>query len=296
MRAPLPRRSTLPGKNIFGFSVEGDMTSHYLNPVVPENFTNKGTTGDFAVSYESDFTPSDRLTVTVRHELSRYEIPNEQLQQAAGQLQNGDNFETMGTVAYSHIFSSNIVLDLRGMVRDNANDLYSNPLSTPVIAFQEDSFREGYFKGALSIHHGRQEWKAGVESDATFLHENFNDVITDPTQFDDDTPPTFSFAGTKPDLEQSAYVQDLIRLGNWTVSAGLRWDHYQLLVNKNAVSPRLSISRYFKSTDLVVHASYDRVFQTPSFENILLSSSMQVTRSQRQFPAASSRAIQRELL
>jgi hypothetical protein len=265
------------GKNIFGFSADGDMTSHYLNPVVPENFTNRGTTGDFAVSYERDFTPSDRLTMTVRHELSRFEIPNEQVQEAAGQLQNADNFETMGTIAYSHIFSSNVVLDLRGMVRDNANDLYSSPSSTPVIAFQHNSFREGYFKGAISIHHGRQEWKAGVESDATFLHENFSDVITDPTQFDEDTPPTFSFAGTRPDLEQSAYIQDLIRLDKWTFSAGLRWDHYQLLLNKNAVSPRLSLSRYFKSADMVLHASYDRVFQTPSFENILLSSSTAVT-------------------
>ena len=47
---------------------------------------------------------------------------------------------------------------------------------------------------------------------------------------------TFSFTGTRPDLEQAAYVQDLIRLGNWTVNAGLRWDHYQLEVNQNAVS------------------------------------------------------------
>jgi outer membrane receptor for Fe3+-dicitrate len=163
------------------------------------------------------------------------------------------------------------------MVRDNANDLYSNPLSTPIIVFQHNWFREGYFKGNVSIHHGRQEWKAGVESDATFLHENFSDMITDPAQFDEGTPLTFSFSGTRPDLEQSAFVQDLIRLGKWTVSAGLRWDHYQLLVNKNAVSPRLSVSRYFKSADLVLHASYDRAFQTPSFENILLSSSTQVT-------------------
>jgi hypothetical protein len=264
------------GKNVFGASAEGDMTGHYLNPVVPENYTNTGTTGDFAVSYERDFTPSDRLTMTVRHELSRYEIPNEQLQQAAGQLQNADNFETMGTIVYSHIFSSNVVGDVRGMVRDNSNDLFSNLSSTPIIAFQHNSFREGYFNGSISIHHGRHEWKAGIESDATFLHEQFSDVITDPTQFDPGTPTMFSFAGARPDLEQSGYVQDLIRLGKWTVSAGLRWDHYQLLVNKNAVSPRLSVSRYFKSADMVVHASYDRVFQTPSFENILLSSSTAV--------------------
>ncbi len=48
-------------------------------------------------------------------------------------------------------------------------------------------------------------------------------------------------------------------------------------MNKEAFSPRLSVSRYFKSADLVLHASYDRIFQTPSFENILLSSSTDVT-------------------
>ena len=47
-------------------------------------------------------------------------------------------------------------------------------------------------------------------------------------------------------------------------------------MNKTAFSPRLGVSRYFKSADLVLHASYDRVFQTPFFENILLSSSAQV--------------------
>jgi hypothetical protein len=82
--------------------------------------------------------------------------------------------------------------------------------------------------------------------------------------------------GNRPDLEQSAFVQDLIRLGNWTVSAGVRWDHYQLVVNQNAVSPRLGVSRYFAKSQLLVHAAYDRVFQTPSFENILLSSSPDV--------------------
>jgi outer membrane receptor protein involved in Fe transport len=118
-----------------------------------------------------------------------------------------------------------------------------------------------------------------------FLHENFSDVIphcasaSDPQCpitvgiFDPATPTSFAFSDSRPSLEQSAYVQDAIRLGNWTINAGLRWDHYQLLVNQNAVSPRLSVARYFHSSNVVVHASYDRVFQTPSFENILLSSS-----------------------
>ena len=112
------------------------------------------------------------------------------------------------------------------------------------------------------------EWKFGFESDAIFLNENLRYHITDPTQFDPDTPIDFSFIANRPDLEQSVFVQDQIRLKNWTINAGLRWDHYQLLLNRHAVDPRFSISRYFPSADLVVHFSYDRVFQTPSFENI----------------------------
>src|SRR5271154_3099310 len=111
--------------NTLGVSASGNKTKHYLNPVVPENYTNNGTTGDFSLSYERDLTQKDRLTLMVRHELARYAIPNEYVQQngayvpnsdntvgcagpdpadcvfiPGGQLQNGDDFETMGSVSY----------------------------------------------------------------------------------------------------------------------------------------------------------------------------------------------------
>ena len=278
------------GHNTLGASASGNMTAHYLNPVVPENYTNRGTTGDFSLSYERDFTAKDRISLMVRHELSRYEIPNEQPQQFPdlrtpptdiAQLQTAGNFETMGIVSYQHIFSSDILANIRGMVRDNSDNLNSNEGSWPIAAFLRNDFKEGYFNATVSIHHGRNEWKAGLESDNLFLHENFSDVITanpsDPLYpFDPATPSSFAFTGNRPDLEQSAFVQDLIHLGKWTVNAGLRWDHYQLIVNQNAVSPRLSVARYFPSANFIIHASYDRVFQTPAFENILLASSPEV--------------------
>ena len=297
--------------NTLGVSASGNMTNHYLNPVVPENYTNNGTTGTFSLSYERDLTQKDRLTLMVRHELARYAIPNEYVQQngayvpnadntsgcppappeprdcvfiPGGQLQTGDNFETMGIVSYQHIFSSDVVGSLRGMARDNSTDFHSNDASWPLIATQHNYFNEIYFNGNLSVHHGRQEWKVGIESDNIFLHENTSYVIPDcavPTDPQcpinlgilDSGATTFAFVSSRPDLEQSAYVQDLIRLGNWTVNAGLRWDHYQLLLNQNAVSPRVAISRYFPSVGVNIHFSYDRIFQTPSNENILLSSS-----------------------
>lgn len=265
------------GKNVFGASASGSMTSHYLNPIVIQNYTNRGTLGDFSADYQRDLTARDRLNLSVRHEFSRYELPNEQLQQAAGQLQTADNIETMGIVSYQHTFSTDMLADLRGMVRDNANDFYSNFNSTPIQILQHNSFREGYFAGSVTINDGGHEIKAGMESDNLFLRENFNYNITDPAPYDPDTPLTFSFLGQRPDLEQAAYVQDLIRLGHWTANIGLRWDHYQLMVNRQALQPRLAISRYFPSANLIAHFSYDRVFETPSFENLLLSSSTAAT-------------------
>jgi len=265
------------GKNTIGASGSGGMTSRYLNPVVVQNYTNRGTLGDFSVNYQRDLTLKDRLSFSVRHELSRYELPNEQVQQAAGQLQTADNLETMGIVSFQHTFSSNVLADLRGMVRDNANDFYSNINSTPIEILQHNRFREGYFRSSITVSHGRHEIKAGVESDNLFLHENLNYNITDPTQYDPDTPLTFSFLSHRPDLEQAVYVQDLLRLGNWMINAGVRWDHYQLMVNRHAVGPRLAISRYFPSANVIVHFSYDRVFETPSFDNLLLSSSTAAT-------------------
>jgi hypothetical protein len=263
------------GKNTFGASASGSMTSHYLNPVVPENFSNTGTLGDFSLNYERDLSSKDRLRFIVRHELSRYDIPNELVQQTNGQIQTADNIETMGIASYQHTFSSNALADFRTMVRDNNIGFNSNPDSTPIEVFQQNFFREAYFKGSGTVTRGRNEWKFGFESDNIFLNENFRYHITDPTQFDPQTPTNFSFIANRPDLEQSMFVQDQIRFKNLTINIGLRWDHYQLILNRNAADPRFAISRYFPSADLVLHFSYDRVFQTPSFENILLSSSPQ---------------------
>jgi hypothetical protein len=298
-------------KNTVGVNASGDMTGHYLNPVVTQNFTNNGTTGDFSLNYERQFSPKDHLTLIASHDLARYEIPNELVQQngawlpdasnhtgcppsgpepggcvfiPGGQLQTGDNFETMGIVSYQHIFSPMAMGALHGMARDTSLDFYSNPASWPVNVTQHNHFKDIYFNGSITADRRHQEWKLGVESDSKFLNEDFSYVIPDCTDPSDPRCPfnagildvaatSFAFTGSRPDLDQGAYVEDTIQYGHWSIEAGLRWDHYQLIVNQNAVSPRLAVSRYFPSLGLKLHGSYDRIFQTPSFENILLSSS-----------------------
>jgi outer membrane receptor protein involved in Fe transport len=60
-----------------------------------------------------------------------------------------------------------------------------------------------------------------------------------------------------------------------TVSAGLRWDRYRFVVRDTAFSPRLGVAWSWPDRDLVFRASYDRAFQTPAIENLLLASSGQ---------------------
>jgi hypothetical protein len=264
------------GENRFAITGNGFHTDRYLDPPVLENFTNRGNADGFSTSYERDFSGSDRLRFTIIHNAVRFLVPNELVQQQAGQRQDITNQETSGQVFFQHTISPNLFLSLSGSVRDASADLSSNPLSTPVIISQSRGYREGYARADLSGHKGHHNWKTGVDSFFTPAHEALAYTITDPSQFDPDTQQQFQFADHKWDIEPSAYVQDEVHLGNWNISAGLRFDHYAFVVHESAWSPRLGVSRYVPSLNLLLHASYDRVFQTPAMENLLLASSAQL--------------------
>ncbi len=266
------------GANRFLVSGDGFHTDRYLDPPVLGNYTNRGNAGGFAASYERDFSSSDRLFLTITQHAVRYLVPNELVQQQAGQREDATQQEISGQVRYTHTFSPELLFSVAGSVRDATALLSSNAQSTPVIVSQDRSYREGYVRADLAGHRGRNEWKIGVDGIFSPVHEALQYRITDPAQFDPGTQLTLPvpFSDRRWDMEPSAYVQDQIRLGKWNVSAGLRFDHYGFVVNESAWSPRIGISRYISSLNLLVHGSYDRVFQTPAMENLLLASSSQL--------------------
>jgi hypothetical protein len=264
------------GGNRFSISGNAFHSDRYLDPPVLQNYTNIGNSGGFSTSYEHDFSNGDRLFFTFGQHSVRYEVPNELLQQEAGQRQNSEQNETSGQGRYTHAFSTDIFFSVAGSIRDASVFLNSNAQSTPIIVSQNRGYREGYVRADLAGHHSHHEWKFGVDGIFSPVYENLQYQITDPTQFDPGTALNFQFSDRQWDIEPSAYVQDQIRLGKWNVSAGLRYDYYDFTVNKSAWSPRLGVSRFISSLDLLVHASYDRVFQTPAMENLLLASSPQL--------------------
>jgi len=217
-----------------------------------------------------------RAGAIVRHAHSAFLVPNERIQEEAGQRQNRTGGETLGQFSYQQIVSPVMLWDVRGMTRTLSATLASNVESTPIRAQQDRGLKEGYVKAAVTGHHGAHEWKAGGDADFSNVREEFGYDITDPDQFARGTPRTFAFSGRANDREQALFVQDRIAMGRWTWSAGLRWDRYAFLVNDHALSPRLAAAWSMPEHTLVARASFDRAFQTPSVENLLLASSPSV--------------------
>ncbi len=265
------------GKNTVTVAGSAAATDRYLDPPALANYTNHGSLADVNAQYERDFSDKDRMSMIVRREQSKFLVPNEIVQQQGGQRQDRQDFESAAQFSYEHIFSPNVLGDFRAMVRDLTAALWSNQLSTPIMAGQNRGYHEEYLKGTISIHAGHHEIKTGVDADFASLEESLSYLITNPAVFDPDTPPSFNFYAHAPDREQGAFAQDEIRWKNVTVSAGLRFDHYSLLVNQVGWSPRLGIAVYWPWAKLVFRGSYDRIFQTPPFENILVASSPDVT-------------------
>ena len=99
------------GRNALGVSLGADYTTRYLDPPVEQNYTNAGTNAAFSATYERDLGDHDRFSVILRDGQSRFEVPNEMVQQEAGQRQDRGTGETTGQFSYVHIFSPSIVAD-----------------------------------------------------------------------------------------------------------------------------------------------------------------------------------------
>jgi hypothetical protein len=265
------------GSSTLSASLAGAATDHFLDPPATQNYTNHGTTADFMAHYERDIDENNRIGVIISRNQSKFLVPNEVPQEEAGQRQDRQNFESSAQFSYQHIFSPNVLGDFRAMTRDITAGFWSNDLSTPMIAGQARGYHELYVKGTVSVHAGIHEFKAGSEADFAQIEESLNYLITNPAQFDPGTPPAFEFYGHAPDREQAVFGQDDIHWKNLALSGGIRFDHYDLLVNQAGWSPRVGLAYYWPKVKINFHASYDRVFQTPPFENLLVSSSPAVT-------------------
>ncbi len=266
------------GRNQWQFNGNVGTTDRYLDPPVLANYTNHGSTGGLAADYARDLSDNARLHFFLRRAEVRYEVPNELVQQQAGQRQQAADTETDGVATYEQVLSPTLLLTAVGSLTTESFHLESNRFSTPVIVSQQRGFRRGYGRLSLAGADHHQDWQIGADAFFTPVHEALQYQITNPSLFDAGTALRFRFADRATDIEPAAFVQENIHGAHWNLGLGMRYDDYHFVARQSAWSPRVAISHAFSRHDLVVHFAYDRVFQTPALENLLLASSPQLER------------------
>ncbi len=247
--------------------VQGGRTDRYLDPPSIDNFTNRGHSTGANLRFARDLTSRDRLTLYARSNRTGFLIPNDLVQQQAGQRQDRSAVESAGQLHYQAALSARTLASVRGMVRDVSAELWSNRFSTPVFVLQDRGLREGALTADITFEGERHSMKLGGDLRLNRIRERFSMATPeDLSMFEID----FKARGNNTDA--SLYVQDRFRVGDFAASLGVRFDHYSLLVSDAAISPRLAASYYFPRAALQCFASYDRIFQPPPNENLLFSS------------------------
>lgn len=268
----------------FGFLTNLSTTTsqRYLDPPTIDNFHNFGRTGKGFFRLDYQFDQNNNVHGVFTFGGSNFQV--------AGQDQRQRLRDNSQNITYQHIFSPNTVGQLSLFHRYGRAKLSSNPASTPVVGSLNRSLRNYGGLGSLSLTRGTHNIKLGGQVTITPVSEHFSfyptvrfeDIVGDDgnvfpnpvNNFNAARP--FTFNGEKTGRTLSAYVQDRFPLfKNFTLDVGIRYDNYRLLIGEQALSPRIGVAYFIARTQTTLRASYNRLFQPPPAENLLLASSPQ---------------------
>src|SRR5215207_4181440 len=265
-------------------------SQRYLDPPSIDNFHNFGRTGKgfFRLDYQFDQNNSLRGSFTFGG--SNFQVPNRLEQKIAGQDVRQRLRDSSQSFTFQHIFSTTAVGQVSFFNRRGTAELTSNPLTAPVVAFQDRTLQNYGGIASLALTRGTHNLKLGGQVTITPVREDFSFYPTRPFEeiVDEDgnvfpnpvngftAASPFRFAGSKTGRTLSAYVQDhFAPFKNFTLDVGLRYDNYRLLIGEDAFSPRIGVAYYVPRTKTTLRASYNRLFQPPPAENLLLAGSAQ---------------------
>jgi hypothetical protein len=178
-------------------------TDRYLDPPTTSNASNTGTLGGISVSFDQHVTPRDRIQMGWRHSQASFLVPNDLEQEEAGQRQDRSTHEHSGQIAWSHVFSPRLLLNVRAAGTRLSADLWSNAQAVPVVVFQQRGFNRGYMNASISAEAGRHEIKIGGDLLHAPVREALQYHISDRSFFDEGTAVDFTFADQQTDREQA---------------------------------------------------------------------------------------------
>lgn len=224
---------------------------------------------------------------------SAFELANLRSQQARGQDQRQRLNDWSAWTSYLATLGSRSTIESTAAFRTSRAHLLPSAGDTPVTASQFRTLstltlatRFTRVAGAHSVRLGADLQRFPVREQFTLgiTHPDFNspadsgfnpallpyDLTRGGTRFQFDARATGSLA--------SAFVQDSVRWAALTATLGLRVDDYRFLVRGRQVQPRLGVAWLLPDGRTTLRASYNRTYQTPPNENLLISSSADASR------------------
>ena len=276
----------------FGYSgLVNTMKSHrYLDSVSLDNLHNGGnSTRGFL---RLDFQASDRdiFRVNVLTGRAPFQLANLRSQHLNGMNQRQELEDVSTAFNWVRTLDPRSTYEMNYSVRTSSSALLPSAGDTPVTASQQRRLTTVGLTHRYSTIRGRHNIRGGIDLQRVPLREQFTFGITDaafnapgaedflPTMLPFDLTRRgglFRFNERGTGGFYSGHIQDSIRLGDFQISLGMRYDIYRFMVDETMWQPRLGISYHVKRTGTVFRASYNRLLQTPQNENLLLSNSDQ---------------------
>ena len=263
-------------------------SNRFLDTPSLDNLHNGGNAERAFTRLDWQATEKDIFRVNAMAGRSSFQLANLRSQHANGQQQRRLLRDAAVSLGYVRMLSPSTTFDSTTSYRTTIAQLLPSAGDTPVTSSLSRHLSTAATFNRLNAIRGRHTLRFGADYQRFPMSENFFFALTDggfnepgSADFNPNLVPFdlsrggdwFRFSGKGTGSLATAFVQDKIKVGPWMFNLGARFDRYAFLVNGSQLQPRLGVAYHVEKTGTVFRASYNRNYQTPPNENLLLSSS-----------------------